>query len=91
MPYISDSAITIVRQRVDDDCRAARAVALVANFLVMASIQFTSPTPDGAINIVSRHALRLRFVDGEAQPWIRCNLAATDSGSNRDFLDEFGE
>ena len=74
--------------RIDDDGRAADAVAFVADFLVVRAIDAARAALDRAVDVVLRHVGVVRLVDGEAQARIRVGVAAAHAGRDLDFLDE---
>src|SRR5690606_19958985 len=78
----------VVRQAVDHHRDAARAVALVADLLVGRAFEVAGAALDRAVHVVLGHALRLRLVDGEAQPGIRCGIASAGARGDRDLADQ---
>src|SRR5690606_27306629 len=89
--YVGGRAVAVVRHAVDDHGRAARAVALVADFLVIRAVALTCTAPDGTVDVVLGHALRLGLLDGKAQPRVGADVAPAHARGHRDLADELGE
>jgi hypothetical protein len=70
---------------------AVRTVALVADFLVAHSVHAPRAALDRALDVVLRHVVLERLVDGEPQARVHVRIAAAHARGNGDFLDEPGE
>src|SRR5690606_32951106 len=84
-------AVPVVGQAVDHHGDAARAVAFVTHFLVARALELARAALDRALHVVLGHALRFRFLEREAQTWIRSGIAAPGAGSDRNLADQFRE
>src|SRR5690606_31754756 len=69
----------------------ARTVALVAHFLVARAFELAGTAFDRALDVVLRHALRLRLVDRKTQPRGRRRIAAAFPGGDRDLANQLRE
>src|SRR5471030_2198593 len=83
-------AHTVVGHAVDDDGRAADAVAFVADLLVGRAVLAAGAAADRAGHVILRHIGVGRLVDGQAQARIGRDIAAAHARGDRDFLDQSG-
>ncbi len=83
-------AVAVVGQGFDDDGDAAGAVTFVADFLKVLAIG-ASGLLDGALDVVFRHVLGARVLDGEAQARVHFRVGRAGFGGDGDFAGELGE
>ncbi len=91
MTDLGDRAILIIGQAIDHHCGSTRAVSLVADLLVVGSIEVAGTALDCPIDIVLGHALRFGFIDGEPQPRIGGQVPAASTRGNCDFANQLGK
>src|SRR5690606_3764549 len=60
----------------------------VTDLLVARALELAGAALDRALDVVLRHALRLRLLDRETQAGIRCRIAAAAAGPDRDLSSE---
>ena len=87
---IGGGAVAVVSQRVDNDGNAARAIAFVADFLVILAFAARCLV-DRALDIVLRHRLRLGGIDRSAQAGVGVRIGQAHLGRHSDFAGELGE
>ncbi len=88
--YIGGSAVTVVGKRLDDDGDAARAVAFVADLIIVLAFG-TRSLLDGALDIVFRHRLGLGVLDGQTQARVHVRVGHARLGRNGDFARKLGK
>ena len=87
---VGGGAVTVVRHRLDDDRRAAGAVALVADLLVglgVAALRLL----DRPLDVVLRHVLGPRGEDGGAQTRVHGGVRQAEPRRHGDLARELGE
>jgi hypothetical protein len=88
--HLGHGAHAVVGHGVDDDGRAADAVALVADFLVAHAFEVAGGLVDVALDGVGRHVGRLGLLDRQAQARVGRRVAAAGAGRDHDFTDDAG-
>ena len=88
---LADRPVAVVGERLDDDRGAAGAVPLVGHLFVGHALFFAGAAPDGPLDVVGGHVVRLGLGDDRAQPRVHVGVAAAVSGGNGQFLDDAGE
>ena len=88
---LADGAVLVVGHRLDDDRRAAGAVALVVDLFVGDARQLAGAALDRPLDVLGRHVGRLGFGDHGAQPRVHVEVAAAIPGRDGHFLDEARE
>ena len=87
----ADRAVLVVGHALDDERRAAGAVALVGDFLVGDAGQLAGAALDRLLDVVGRHVDRLGVGDDRAEPRIHAWIAAAIPGRDGQFLDDARE
>ena len=90
MAYLGHCAHPVVGHGVHDDRRAANAVALVADFLVVHTFQVAGGLVDVAFDGLGRHIRRLGLFDRETQPRVDTHVTTAGTGSDHDFANHPG-
>src|SRR5262245_12490261 len=88
--HFASGAVAIVGQGLDDHCNAARAVTLVADFVVIfgvGALRFL----DCPLDIILRHVLGPRCKHGRPQPGIEGWIGQTELGRDSYFPCELAE
>ncbi len=88
--HLGHGAHPVVGHRVDDDRRAADAVALVADLLVGDAFEVAGRLVDVLLDRVGRHVRALGLLDREAQPRIHRQVAAAVARGDHDLADQPG-
>src|SRR5690606_7608426 len=65
--------------------------ALPIYLLVIGTLELAAAALDRAVDVIFRHALRLRLVNRKPQAGIGCNVAAAHACGDGDFTDQAGE
>ncbi|CAG9237355.1 hypothetical protein PSP6_740025 [Paraburkholderia tropica] len=86
--HFRDRAGAVVGHGVDDDRRAADAVAFVADFFVVRAVDATHAALDRAVDVVLGHVRVIGLVDGQTQTRVRVDFAPAHARRHLDFLDE---
>ena len=79
-------AVAVVRIAFGDDCRAARAVAFVGDFVEADAACRADAFGDGSLDIFLRHVVLLRLGEGELQAHITDRVSAAHAGRDGDLL-----
>ncbi len=87
---VGGGAVAVVGQGLDDDGDAARAVAFVADFVVVLAVG-AGGLLDGALDIVLRHRLGLGVLDRQAQTRVHRRVGQARLGGDGDFARQLGE
>src|SRR5690606_36061283 len=88
--HVGSGAIAVVGQRLDDDRHATRAIALIADFVIVLAVR-ADRLLDGAIDIVLGHGLGARVDHRQAQTRIERGVGHAHLGSNGDFARQLGK
>ena len=89
--HLGDGAITVVRQRLDDDRGAARAVTFVLDLVELFTVaRGAAALGDCTFDVVVRHVDGAGALDGEAELEVRVEIAAA-LGRDDDLSRELGE
>ena len=91
MAQLADGSVLVIREDIDDDRGAARAVGFVLRLLVRDAGLFARAAANGALDVFGGHVLRLCIRDDRAQPRVHVRIAAAGAGRDGQFLDEAGE
>src|SRR5690606_8254176 len=86
--HLGDGPGPVVGHAVDDDRRAARAVALVADFLVGGAVEIARAALDRALDAVLGHVGVGRLVHRQPQPGVGLGIGAAELGRDGDLLDD---
>src|SRR6266576_6036771 len=91
-PNLGSGAVLIVGRDFDNDRHPARRIALVNDLIeVLRLVPLAGAALDRALDIIIRHALRTRRLDGAAQAQIAIGIAPAGFRSDGDFLRQFAE
>ena len=90
MAHLGDGAHAVVGHGVDDDRRAADAIALVADFLVAHAFEVAGRLVDILLDGIGRHVGRLGLFDRQPQARIHAKVAAALARRDRDLADHAG-
>jgi len=88
---VGDGAVPVIRQCVDQDRDAARAVSLVGHLVVRDAFEIARALLDGAVDVVGRHAVLARRQHRGPETRIGVDVAAAETRGNGDLLDQLGE
>src|SRR3546814_8466927 len=80
----------LVGHAVDDDRRAADAVAFVADFFIVGAVGAARAALDGALDVVFGHVGVGGLVPGHAQPRIAVRVGAAGPRRDGDLTNDFG-
>ena len=89
--HIGHGARPVIRQTVDHDCRAADAVAFVADFHVLDAFQLACAFFDRVFDLVLRHIAGLGLVDGQPQARVESGVAAAHLGGDGNLFGDLGK
>jgi hypothetical protein len=90
--HLRAGAVAVVRERLDEDRHAARAVALVDDGLDRRGVLIgAGALGDGALDVVLRHARFLRLGDGEGERGVAVGVPAAVTRGDGDGAHELGE
>ena len=87
----ADRPVLVVGQRLDHQRDAARPVALVGDLFVRDARLFTGAAADGALDVLARHVVRLRFGDDRAEARVHVGVTTAAARGDGQFLDEARE
>src|SRR5690606_9977560 len=88
---LADGAVAVVGQRLDDDGRAAGAVALVRDLFVVDAFFLARAAPDGPLDVLVGHVHGLGVGDHGAQAGVARRVTAAGARGDRQFLDDARE
>src|SRR5688572_23575922 len=91
VPHFCDGAIGVVGKREDEDCYAARAVALVGDVDVLDALELASALLDCALDVFLRHRRGPGGFNSSAKPRVARGIAAAKLGGHRDLANELCE
>ena len=83
--------VLVVRERIDDDRGAARAVRFVRHFFVAHTRFLTGAAPDGPLDVFRGHVGGLRVRDDGAQARVHVRVPAAGPRRHGEFLDDARE
>ncbi len=87
VPHLGHRAHAVVGHAVDDDRRAADAVAFVADLLVAHAFEVAGGLVDVALDGVHRQVHRLGLLDGQPQPRVGAGVTAAQPRRDHDLAD----
>src|SRR5690606_18899366 len=90
MAHLGHGAGAVVGHAVDDDRRAADAIAFVADFLVVVAVGAASAALDGALDVVLGHVGVGGLVPGHGQARVAVGVRAAGARRDGDLADDFG-
>src|SRR2546428_12288222 len=91
-PNLGGGAVLIVGRDFDNDRHPARRIALVNDLIeVLRLVPLAGAALDRALDVIVRHALRTRRLDGAAQAQIAIGIAPAGFRCDGDFLRQFAE
>src|SRR5690606_28957283 len=88
--HIGGGAVAVVGQRLNDDGDAARAIALIADLVVILAVGARCLLV-GAVDIVLGHGLGAGIGHGQAQPGIEGGIGLAHLGGDGDFARPLGK
>ena len=91
MTHFGDRAVSIVGQAIHHHRGTTGTVALVANFLVIRTVSFACTAFYRTLDVIFRHALRLRLIDGQPQSRIRIDIAAAHFRRDGNLTNQLGK
>src|SRR5437763_5886994 len=91
MTDFADRAVAVVGANLDQDSRAAWAIAFESEFLVVHPGQFAGAALGGTLDVVGWHILGFGRRDGSAQTRISIRIAAARLRRHGNFLDQTRE
>src|SRR5690606_15922798 len=74
---------------IDQDCRAAGAIAFIADLFVCSAVTTARATLNGALDVVLGHVGSGGLVPGQPQAGVRFRVGTTCSCCHGDFADDF--
>ena len=90
VPHLSHGAHAVVGHGVDDDGRAANAVALIANLFQRLAFEVARGFVHVVLDAVGRHIGGLGLFNGQPQAWVHGRIPATGAGGHRDLTNDTG-
>ena len=91
--FVADSsgcAVAVIREDVDRNGNACRAVAFVYDFFVVLAFCSASAFLDSPFDVIFRDIVFLCFLKGQLQTHVADRVRTAHADSNRDFTADFG-
>src|SRR5699024_10123918 len=89
--HLGCGAVLVVGHAIDHDGDTVRAIALVADFLVVPGVAVAGTALDGTLDVVLRHVGRQRLVHCQPQPRIGIRIAAAHACRDGQLTNQPGE
>ena len=83
--HIGSRAVAVVRQDVEHDSRAARAVALVHELFIRAALRVAETFLDCTLDVVLRDVVGFRLRKSQLQAHVACGICAAHADCDRDL------
>ena len=88
---VGNGAVLVICRHINKYGHAARPIAFVHDLFIDRAIHFARAALNAALDVVLRHAVVARLLDGEAQTQVVIGVAATVLGRHDDLFGDFGE